>query len=91
MQPRRTRRRKGRGTLVQPLWKQERPVSALAVRSAGCHLGGGPGADVSYKPRNGEVGACGAGVGAVHSTVEAVAAEPRWREGTVLGLRIRRR
>ena len=38
MQPRRTRRRKGRGTLVQPLWEQERPVSALAVRSAGCHF-----------------------------------------------------
>jgi hypothetical protein len=46
---------------------------------------------VPYKPRNGEVGESGAGVGAAHSTVEAVAAEPRWREGAVLGLRIRRR
>ena len=33
----------------------------------------------------------GAGVGAVRSTEELVAAEPRRREGAVLGLRVRRR
>jgi len=44
MQPRRTQRRKGRGTLAQPSWEQERPVSAPAVRSGGCHPSGGLGA-----------------------------------------------
>jgi hypothetical protein len=43
-QPRGTRRRRGRGTLVQPSWEQERPVSAPAVRRSGCHLERGPGA-----------------------------------------------
>lgn len=43
-QPRRTQRRKGRGTLAQPSWEQERPVSAPAVRPAGCQLVGGLGA-----------------------------------------------
>src|SRR5262245_12838994 len=36
-QPRRTQRRRGRGTLAQPSWEQERPVSAPAVRRSGCH------------------------------------------------------
>ena len=44
MQPRRTRRRRGRGTAAQPSWEQERPVSAPAVRSLGCHLRDGLGA-----------------------------------------------
>jgi hypothetical protein len=44
MQPRRTPRRKGRGTVAQPSWEQERPVSAPAVRPVGCHPAGGPGA-----------------------------------------------
>jgi len=43
-QPRRTQRRRGRGTLAQPSWEQERPVSAPAVRPGGCHLAGGLGA-----------------------------------------------
>ena len=43
-QPRRTQRRRGRGTLVQPSWEQERPVSAPAVRSTRCQLAGGLGA-----------------------------------------------
>ena len=43
-QPRRTLRRRGRGTVRQPSWKQERPVSAPAVRSLGCHLRDGLGA-----------------------------------------------
>jgi hypothetical protein len=47
---------------------------------------GWPGSTEPYKPPNGEMGESGAGVGAVHSTVEAVAAEPRKREGAVLGL-----
>src|SRR5258708_8520596 len=40
-QPRRTQRRRGRGTLAQPSWEQERAVSAPAVRPMGCHLVGG--------------------------------------------------
>jgi hypothetical protein len=44
VQPRRTLRRRGRGTVRQPSWKQERPVSAPAVRPVGCHLTGGLGA-----------------------------------------------
>ena len=30
--------------MAQPSWEQERPVSAPAVRSLGCHLGDGLGA-----------------------------------------------
>jgi hypothetical protein len=44
MQPRRTRRRKGRGMVGQPSWEQERPVSAPAVRFLGCQLRDGLGA-----------------------------------------------
>ncbi len=44
MQPRRTRRRKGRGMVGESSWEQERPVSAPAVRSLGCQLRGGLGA-----------------------------------------------
>jgi hypothetical protein len=44
-----------------------------------------------YKQRSCEVGERGAGVGAAHSTAEAVAAEPRRRKGAVLGLRVGRR
>jgi hypothetical protein len=36
MQHRRTLRRKGRGTVAQPSWEQERPVSAPAVSLGGC-------------------------------------------------------
>jgi hypothetical protein len=43
-QLRRTLWRRGRGTVRQPSWEQERPVSAPAVRPLGCHLGGGLGA-----------------------------------------------
>jgi hypothetical protein len=43
-QPRRTLRRMGRGTVRQPSGKQERPVSAPAVRPLGCHPRGGLGA-----------------------------------------------
>jgi hypothetical protein len=35
MQPRRTRRRKGRGMVGEPSWEQERPVFAPAVRPVG--------------------------------------------------------
>jgi hypothetical protein len=44
VQPRRTLRRRGPGTVGQPRWEQERPVSAPAVRPQGCHLRGGLGA-----------------------------------------------
>jgi len=43
-QPRRTLRRRGRGMVRQPSWKQERPVSAPAVRPVGCHPTDGLGA-----------------------------------------------
>jgi hypothetical protein len=43
-QPQQIQRRRGRGTLAQPSWEQERPVSAPAVRPVGCHLKGGLGA-----------------------------------------------
>ena len=43
-QSRRTQRRRGRGTLAQPSWEQERAVSAPAVRPVGCHRAGGLGA-----------------------------------------------
>ena len=44
VQPRRTLRRRGRGTVRQPSWEQERPVSAPAVRPVGCQPAGGLGA-----------------------------------------------
>ena len=44
MQPRRTQRRRGRGTLAQPSCEQERPVSAPAAKPVGCQLTGGLGA-----------------------------------------------
>ena len=43
-QPRRTRRRRGRGTVGQPSWEQERPVSAPAERPVGGPPTGGLGA-----------------------------------------------
>src|SRR5262252_8090246 len=43
-QPPRTQRRRGRGTLAQPSWEQERAVSAPAVRPTGCQVVGGLGA-----------------------------------------------
>ena len=43
VQPPRTRRRRGRGTVAQRSWEQERPVSAPAVRPARRHLAGGRG------------------------------------------------
>jgi hypothetical protein len=43
-QPRGTPRRRGRGTVGQPSWEQERPVSAPAERPWGCHPEGGLGA-----------------------------------------------
>jgi hypothetical protein len=43
-QPRRTRRRRGRGTVGQPAWEQERPVSAPAESPDGCPPTGGLGA-----------------------------------------------
>src|SRR5215472_5447918 len=89
MQPRRTQRRRGRGTLAQPSWEQERAVSAPAVRPGGCHPSGWTGSAEPYKSHNGEVGESGAAVGAAHSTGETLAAEPGKREGAALGLRAR--
>jgi hypothetical protein len=68
MQPRRTRRRKGRGMVGKPSWEQERPVSAPAVRPLGCQLSWWTGSVKPYKRLNREVGESGAGVGAARST-----------------------
>lgn len=43
MQPRGTLRRRGRGTVGQPVWEQGRPVFAPAVRHRRCQLGCGLG------------------------------------------------
>jgi hypothetical protein len=71
MQPRRTRRRKGRGMVGQSAWEQERPVSAPAVRLFGVPTKEWPGSSEPYKRRTREMGERGAGVGAAHSTAEA--------------------
>src|ERR1700681_1291769 len=42
-QHRRIRRRRGRGTVGEPSWEQERPVSAPAVRPSGSQARGGLG------------------------------------------------
>jgi hypothetical protein len=68
MQPRRTRRRKGRGMVGESSWEQERPVSAPAVRPFGSRLSRWTGSDGPYKRTTREMGECGAGVGAAHST-----------------------
>ena len=54
-QPRRTRRRRGRGTAGEPSWEPERPVSAPTVRSRRRHRGGGSGAacPISSAPAKG--------------------------------------
>jgi len=72
MQPPRTPRRKGRGTVGQPSWEQERPVSAPAVRPLGRHPRWWTGSDEPDKRCPRETGESGAGVGAAHSTGEAV-------------------
>ena len=55
----------------------------------GCCPPGWPGSAEPYKRCPREVGESGAGVGAAHSTDEAVVAEPWRREGAALGLRVR--
>ena len=72
MQPRRTRRRRGRGMVGQPSWEQERPVSAPAVRPLERHSRWWPGSDEPDKQSTCETGESGAGVGAAHSTGDAV-------------------
>src|SRR5215471_18821925 len=49
-QPPGTQRRRGRGTLAQPSWDQERAVAAPAVRPVGCQLAGGRGAPNPIRP-----------------------------------------
>ena len=71
MQPRGTLRRRGRGMVRQPSWKQERPVSAPALRSLGVPTQGWTGSDESYKRYPREVDESGAGVGAARTTDEA--------------------
>ena len=89
VQHRRTPRRRGRGTVGQPVWEQERPVSAPAVRPGGRHPLWWTGRVGPYKRSPREMGESGAGVGAAHSTGEAV--ETWRREGAVLGPRVGRR
>src|SRR4249919_462618 len=85
MQPRRTQRRRGRGTLVQPSWEQKSAVSAPAVRPDGVPTRGWTGSDEPYKPRDGEVGESGAAVGAAHSVPRKRGNARGW-EGAALGL-----
>jgi hypothetical protein len=54
----------------EPMWEQERPVSAPAVRPLERHSRWWPGSDESDKQRPCETGESGAGVGAAHSTVD---------------------
>ena len=69
MQPRRTRRRKGRGMVGKSSWEQERPVSAPTVRLDGdANLSVWIGSAEPYKHWTREMGESGAGVGAAHST-----------------------
>jgi len=56
----------------QPSWEQERPASAPAVRPVERHSRWWPGSDEPDKWRPHETGESGAGVGAAHSTGEAV-------------------
>ena len=92
MQPRRTRRRKGRGMVGESSWEQERPVSAPAVRPLG------------EPTRVGGLGATNpiSGVPAKWARAErgserpivlrmAWTTKPRRREGAVLGRRAGRR
>ena len=88
-QPRRTRRRRGRGMVRQPSWEQEMPVSAPAVRSLRCHLRGGLGASNPIS-----------GVPVKWARAERESERPilptkrgnaRGWEGAVLGLRVRGR
>ena len=68
MQPRRTRRRKGRGMVGQPSWEQERPVSAPTVRPARMPSDRWIGSDGPYKWEIREMGESGAGVGTARTT-----------------------
>ena len=87
-QPRGTLRRKGRGTVGEPAWEQERPVSAPAVRHRRRQLGCGLGAanPISGIPVK--------GVSAERESEWPVVlsrpgtAEPRRREGATLGRRV---
>jgi hypothetical protein len=55
----------------EPMWEQERPVSAPAVRPLERHSRWWTGSDEPDKQSTCETGESGAGVGAAHSTVEA--------------------
>ena len=70
MQHRRTLRRKGRGTVAQPSWEQERPVFAPAAVPDGVPADPGTGSSEPYKRCPREKGKRGAGVGAARSTAE---------------------
>jgi len=89
MQPRRTQRRKGRGTLAQPSWEQERPVSAPVVRSLGCHPRGGLGASSLISRQTAKW--VRAERESERPVVPMKRGNARGWEGAVLGLRDRRR
>src|SRR5207249_10138933 len=65
-QHRRTARRRGHGTVGEPMWEQERPVSAPAVRPLERHSGRWTGSDEPDKWSSHETGESGAEVGAAH-------------------------
>src|SRR6266545_4782949 len=91
MQPRRTRRRKGRGMVGEPSWEQERPVSAPAVRPRGADRSGGLGASNPISGLPDEVGESGAGVGGGHSSDEGVDNRTRRSEGPLAECAAQRR
>ncbi len=81
-QHRRTLQRRGSGTVGQPSWEQERPVSAPAVRPRGrASPRGGLGATNPISGVPDEVGESGAGVGGGHSSEEGVDRITRRSEG----------
>jgi hypothetical protein len=71
VQPRRTLRRRGRGTVRQPSWEQERPRLRPSSEIPGVPSQEWTGSVEPYKRSPREVGESGAGVGAAHMTEEA--------------------
>ncbi len=92
MQPRRTRRRMGRGMVGESSWEQERPVSAPAVRPLGeADRAGGLGATNPISGQPDEMGESGAGVGGGHSSDEGVDNRTRRSEGPLAECAAQRR
>src|SRR6266542_1965154 len=91
MQPRRTRRRKGRGMVRESSWEQERPVSAPTVRPNGnASPPGGLGASNPISTGRAKWGRAERESERPIVPRMARTTEPRRREGAALGRRARR-